>query len=218
MTNREETLEQITRRRVSAIIRTDDARLAADAMQAAVAGGIRIVEFTMTTPDVLGLIADFAGNADLLVGAGTVLTIDQARSVVGAGARFLVSPVCDPEIIRTARELDAVSIPGTFTPTEMQAAHLAGADLVKLFPSPGHVADHVTSILGPLPHLRIFPTAGVTVDNFTDILRAGAAGVGFVRALFEPADMAARDFNAISRRAARIVGRLAECAETGVNA
>lgn len=211
MTNRERTLQQIAHQRVSAIVRTTDAGLAADAMKAAVDGGIRIVEFTLTTPDALRLIGQFARNERLLVGAGTVLTVEQARAAVEAGARFLVSPVCDPQVIRAARELDAVSVPGTFTPTEMQTAHHAGADLVKLFPSPGNVADTVASILGPLPHLRIFPTAGVDVNNFLSVLRAGAIGVGFVRSLFVPSDMAERNFAAITQRAARIVSILAEC-------
>jgi len=128
------TLTEILERRVGAIIRTKDAQLAADAMNAAVAGGFRMVEFTLTTPDAMQLITDFAQRPDLLVGAGTVLTPAEARSAVEAGARFLVSPVCDPEVIATAGTLGAVCIPGASTPTEMLTAHRAGADMVKLFP------------------------------------------------------------------------------------
>ncbi len=83
-----------------------------------------------------------------------------------------------------------------------------GADFVKLFPSPGDVADYVTAVLGPLPELRIFPTAGVTPENFCDVLNAGAAGVGFVRSLFDPDDLAEKRFTEIEKRAARIVDRL----------
>ena len=212
---RKEVLAEIQRRRVSAIIRTEDRQLAADAMQAAVDGGITVVEFTLTTPGAYELIAEFAGEAGLLVGAGTVMSAGQVREAVGAGAQFIVSPVCDPEVIAEASSLGAVSIAGTYTPTEMLAAHRLGADLLKLFPAPADVADYVRSILGPMPQLKLFPTAGVSVANFIGILEAGAAGVGFVRGLFDPEDMAARDFAAIRRRAAVIVERLREAALSG---
>lgn len=207
-TRRDEAVERIIAERVSAIIRTNDQTLAADAMSAAVAGGFRIVEFTLTIPGAIELIARFAKNPELLVGAGTVLTVDQARAAVDAGARFLVSPVCDAELIGEGARLDAATIPGTCTPTEMQAAHLAGADFVKLFPAQADVIDFVRSVLGPLPHLRIFPTAGVSIENFMDVIRAGAVGVGFVRPLFVPDDLARRDFASIEKRAADIVRRL----------
>jgi 2-dehydro-3-deoxyphosphogluconate aldolase/(4S)-4-hydroxy-2-oxoglutarate aldolase len=90
----------------------------------------------------------------------------------------------------------------------MMHAHRLGADFVKLFPAPANVADYVRAVLGPLPQLRIFPTAGVTLDSFVEVLRAGAAGVGFVRSLFDPEDLARRDFKSIERRAAQIVERL----------
>jgi Entner-Doudoroff aldolase len=203
------TAAEIGRQRVSAIIRTQDERLAADAMWAAVQGGFRMVEFTLTTPGALRLLAEFSRNTELLVGAGTVLSVDQTRAAFEAGARFIVSPICDPAVIAAARELGAASMPGTFTPTEMVAAQRHGADFVKLFPAPANVAEYIRAVLGPLPHLRIFPTAGVHADNFIEVLRAGAAGVGFVRSLFDPEDLARRDFAAIERRAAEICRRLA---------
>ena len=205
---KENVLAEIERRRVGAIIRTNDQGLASNAMKAAVAGGFRMVEFTLTTPNALRLISDFAKNPDLIVGAGTVMSPRDARQAVDAGASFLVSPVCDAEVIAEAKTLDVVSIPGTFTPSEMLAAHRCGADLVKLFPSPGNIAQYVASVLGPLPYLRIYPTAGVTPENFIEILGAGATGVGFVASLFDPTDLAAGDFAAVERRAVGIVQRL----------
>lgn len=204
MNGRRNILAEIERLRISAIVRSDDGALAADAMAAAVDGGFRMVEFTMTTPNALESIAQFAKRDGVLVGAGTVMTKQQARDAVSAGARFLVSPICDPEIIAEAGRLDVVSVPGTNTPTEMMTAHRCGAELVKLFPAPADVIGFLRALRGPLPELRIFPTAGVDAENFVDVLNAGAFGVGFVRSLFDPSDMADRNMEAIERRAADI--------------
>lgn len=206
---RQETCSAILRECASAIIRTNDQELACHAMQAAVDGGFRMVEFTLTTPGAQELITDFAKRSELIVGAGTVLTPALARGAVAAGARFLVSPVCDPVVIAEAAALDVPCIPGTFTPTEMETAHRAGADFVKLFPAPPGGVEYVRAIRGPLPHLRIFPTAGVNADNFLDFLDVGCAGVGFVASLFTPADLAAGNFEAIRKRALTITEKLA---------
>lgn len=210
MSTKQATIDAIQEARVSAILRTHDTKLAGDAMRAVVGGGFRMVEFTLTIPDAFERIAEFAKDDSLLVGAGTVLTPDDARRAVDAGARFLVSPITDADVIAEARRLGAVSIPGTVTPTEMVTAHRLGADFLKFFPAQGDVAHYVRSILGPLPQLRIFPTSGVTVDNFTRILEAGAAGAGFVASLFEARDMAKGDFASLEQRARRIQTALRE--------
>ena len=210
MTQREQARAKIQRERVSAIIRTNDQVLAAEAISAAVEGGIRIVEFTLTTPGAMELIARFSGDDRLLVGAGTVLTSQQASEAVSAGARFLVSPICDLRVLAAAAALNVASIPGCFTPTEMEHAHRHGADFVKVFPEPPGGVDYIRAIRGPLPHLRLFPTAGPTPENFVDYLEAGCAGVGLVRSLFVPEDLAKRNFDAIRKRAAAVTSRLAE--------
>ena len=198
----------IERERVSAIVRSDDREVASRAMRAAVEGGFRMVEFTLTTPGATELISAFREDPSLLVGAGTVLTVAQVREAVSAGAQVLVSPVVDPTVIGAAAALDVPSIPGAYTPTEMQAAHRAGADFVKVFPGPAGGVEFIESIRGPLPHLRLFPTAGITVENFIEFLDAGCAGVGFVRALFEPGELARGDVSAVRGRAERIIRRL----------
>jgi Entner-Doudoroff aldolase len=207
-TLREQTVDSITTIKLSAIVRTRDTEQARQAMHAAVRGGFRVVEFTLTTPNAFDLIEEFAQDSSLLVGAGTVLGIEDARRAARAGARFLVSPIADPEIIAEARRLDLASLPGIATPGEAVRAHHAGADFVKLFPAPHDVAFWVTQVLAPLPFLRIFPTAGVDEANFEAVLRAGAAGVGFVRSLFDPRDLAAGAWDQVEQRAARIHGRM----------
>lgn len=199
------TLDFFERERCSAILRTPHADAVAPAMQAAIDGGFRIVEFTLNTPGAHEHITAFAAQPDLLVGAGTVLTVDDAESAREAGARFLVSPVVDERVIRYAAAHELVMIPGCYTPTEMLTAHRAGAPIVKLFPGPGDGPGFVRACKGPLPFLRIFPTSGVTVDNAVAHLEAGAFGVGFVNSLFEPADLAQGNFDAIRDRAAQMV-------------
>jgi Entner-Doudoroff aldolase len=189
--------------RASAIVRTNSTDSARHAMNAAVRGGFRICEFTLTVPGATDLIREFRNNKDLIVGAGTVLTPDDARAAVAAGAQFLVSPVVDETVIAEAARLNVAMMPGCSTPTEMLKAHRAGAQLQKLFPSlPGtHGPTWVAQTLAPLPMLKIVPTSGVTLDNAAAFLKAGAWAVGFVAALFDAADIAAGRWDVIESRA-----------------
>ena len=209
MKNREHIKSELLERKISAIIRTDNQKVAEQAMQAAVDGGFRVVEFTLTTPGSLNLITQFRENDDLIVGAGTVMSPIIVQEAGEAGAQFLVSPVCNVDVIQEAEKLDVVSIPGTFTATEMETAHRAGADFVKLFPAPENVAEYIRFILAPLPYLKIFPTSGVNLDNMLDVLQAGAAGTGFVRPLFDPEMIRNKNYDGIRQRAEAIVERLA---------
>ena len=195
--------------RASAILRTSAEGAAAPAMEAAVRGGFRILEFTMTTPGVLDRIAEFSQRDGLVVGAGTVLDVDDARAAVAHGARFLVSPVVDEAVIEEAARLGVAVMPGTHTPTEMARAHAAGAQLQKLFPAPGLGPAYVAACLGPLPFLRIVPTNGVTVDNAADWLRAGAHALGFVAPLFDTGEVLAGEVDRIETRARRLLEAVA---------
>ena len=199
--------------RTSAIVRADDQAVARGAMNAAITGGVRIVEFTLTTPGALDLVAEFAGRDPIepvdgidrvIVGAGTVLTVAQARDAVRAGARFLVSPVADPEVIRAATDLGVAMIPGVHTPTEMLRAHQDGAPLLKLFPAPAGGPAYLRSVLAPLPFLKIVPTNGVDASNITAWIAAGAWAVGLVGPLFLAEDLATRNWPAIELRAAQL--------------
>ena len=201
-------LAAFAQHRASAILRTNDRDAVRPALEAAIAGGFRLVEVTMTTPDCLEHIAALSERHGIVVGAGTVLTVDQAKEALAAGARFLVSPCMDPQVITFCRQHDLVSVPGTFTPTEMMAAHRAGADLVKLFPGPTNGPDFIRAVRGPLPFLRIFPTSGVTEENVDQWLAAGAFGVGFVASLFDADDLKLRRFDAIAARAARMLAKV----------
>lgn len=201
----EATLEFLAAERCSAILRTPHAGAVVAALEAAVEGGFRIVECTLNTPGALAAVERFAQHDELLVGAGTVLTTEDARAAVDAGARFLVSPVCDPEVISWCVENDVVAIPGTYTPTEMLLAHRSGAPIVKLFPGPPGGPEYVKVVRGPLPFLRIFPTSGVTLENAAAYLAAGAFGVGFVNCLFQPEDLEHGRYDVVRDRAREMV-------------
>jgi Entner-Doudoroff aldolase len=191
--------------KASAILRTTIEDAAAPAMEAALRGGFRIAEFTLTTPGALDLIGAFSRRPGIVVGAGTVLTAEQARDAVNAGAAFLVSPVVDEAVIEAALALDVAILPGTQTPTEMLRAWRAGAQVQKLFPAPGTGPDYVKACLGPMPFLRIVPTSGIDESNAARYLAAGAFAVGFTNTLFDAGDLAAGRYEAVERRARRLL-------------
>jgi len=195
--------------KASAILRTTIGDAAAPAMEAALRAGFKVIEFTLTTPGALDLIGEFSGRDGIVVGAGTVLTTDEARAAVEAGARFLVSPVVDPAVIGAAAGLGVAMMPGTHTPTEMLEAHRAGAQLQKLFPAPGIGPAYVHACLGPMPFLRIVPTSGVDETNAAAYLEAGSFAVGFVAPLFDPQDMAAGRFDRIEQRGRALLAAVA---------
>ena len=194
--------------KASAILRTSMSQAAKPAMDAALRGGFKVIEFTLTTPGALELIGEFSKRQGIVVGAGTVLTADDANAAVDAGAAFLVSPVIDEAVIEAARSLGVAMMPGTHTPTEMLRAHRAGASLQKLFPAPGIGPAYVKACLGPMPFLRIVPTSGVDESNAAAYLQAGAFAVGFVTSLFDPDDLAAGRFNTIEQRARSVLAAL----------
>ncbi len=201
----EDFVERFRENRASAILRTHDQGAARQAMNAAVEGGFRIVEFTLSIPGAFDLIEEFSGRRDLIVGAGTVLTVADAHRAVEAGAEFLVSPVVDEAVIREAAALSVAAMPGCSTPSEMLLAYRAGAPLQKLFPEQAIGPAWVKQTLGPLPFLNIVPTSGVTLENAADFLRAGAFAVGFVNSLFDPEDIAEENWGAITDRAAAML-------------
>ena len=198
-------VEQFRKIKASAILRTDNQEKAALAMEAAIRGGFTVVEFTLTIPGAYELVEEFSKREGLIVGTGTVMDAKQAQLSVEAGARFLVSPVVDENVIFAANELGVASMPGTHTPTEMLRAHRAGAQMCKLFPSPSGGPDWVRSVLGPMPYLNIVPTNGVDEHNAADWIKAGSFAVGFVAPLFVAADIAEQRWDAIEQRARRCI-------------
>jgi len=150
-------------------------------VEAMVAGGVTIVEVTMTVPGAVDLIKRLKKQfgAELLLGAGTVTTADQAQATIDAGAEFVVSPSLHPEVIHTTKTNKKISCPGALTPTEAITAWEAGADYVKIFPcSAVGGASYLKSLLAPFPHLKLIPTGGVTLQTAESFIKAGAKALG----------------------------------------
>jgi 2-dehydro-3-deoxyphosphogluconate aldolase/(4S)-4-hydroxy-2-oxoglutarate aldolase len=161
----------------------------------------------MSVPNAVGLIRQIAPTlpAGCLIGAGTVVDADTARAVIDAGARFVVGPVFRPEVIRACHDRDAVAIPGCFSPTEILAAHEAGADIIKVFPATMLGPQFIKDVRAPLPQLKLMPTGGVTLDNAGDWIRAGAVAVGVGSALVDVKAIDGGRFDVITDNARRVV-------------
>lgn len=189
--------------------RADDVLPVARALHA---GGISAIEVTMTMPGALQAIERLAreGDAEMLIGVGSVLDVSTVRRAVDAGARFVVSPVFRREIVDEAHRHGAAALPGAFTPTEILQAHEAGADLVKVFPSDALGPAFIKGVLGPMPFLRLVPTGGVTPQNAGGWIRAGASAVGLGGALVDPELVARGDWAMITNLARQTVDKMAE--------
>lgn len=187
-------LEQLLATGVIAVVRAREAKGVATIARALQVGGVHAVEITLTTSGAVAAIAELSHDGEVLIGAGTVLDAAAARSVLDAGAKFVVSPTLEPDVIRVCRDRNVPCIPGAFTPTEILAAWRAGAALVKVFPAATVGPGFVRELLGPLPSLRIVPSGGVTLESVGDWIRAGAAAVSVGGALLgaPPADLTAR--------------------------
>ena len=189
----------------------DPARLRA-VVDALLAGGVRVLEVTMTVPGAIELIRTLASALppELVLGAGTVVDVETADRVIDAGASFLVSPVLRPSLIELARRRDVPIMPGCFSPTEILTAWDAGADIVKVFPATALGPGYLKDIHGPLPDIKLMPTGGVTVTNAGDWIRAGAVAVGVGSALVDNVAVASENFAAITESARRIIDHVAQ--------
>jgi 2-dehydro-3-deoxyphosphogluconate aldolase / (4S)-4-hydroxy-2-oxoglutarate aldolase len=193
--------------RVVPVVRTLEARHAITAVQWLRDAGLRIFEITMTIPDAPSLIRELAADSALLVGAGTVPDRATAETCLAAGARFIVAPWVDPSLAAPCRTADALLMLGALTPTEIRAALVAGADVVKVFPasSVGGPA-HIRALRSVFPEVAFCPTGGVDPANANSYLAAGAAFVGMGGALVDEARIAACDRAAIEAVARQVTG------------
>lgn len=180
-TSKEDVRKLITEVGIVPVVRASNSQQALLAAEAVCAGGIPIVEITMTVPGAIDVIAQLAGTVGdtVLVGAGTVVDADAARKCISAGAQFIVSPGFDRETADLVWREGKLMIAGALTPTEIMAASKAGADFVKIFPC-GSMGGpkYIRALRGPFPQIPFIPTGGVNLETAADFIRAGVAALG----------------------------------------
>jgi 2-dehydro-3-deoxyphosphogluconate aldolase/(4S)-4-hydroxy-2-oxoglutarate aldolase len=188
MMNKDDQLRFMLDHGLVAIVRLKEPTELVPIAQAIEAGGVRVIEFTMGTPNALAAISQLAREWGdrILLGAGTVLDPETGRAALLAGAQFLVAPNVNPALIELARRYNKIIVPGALTPTEIIAAWECGADIVKVFPASGMGPQYIKDILGPLPYVRLLPTGGVGLDNIPAFIAAGAAAVAVGSNLTDP--------------------------------
>jgi 2-dehydro-3-deoxyphosphogluconate aldolase/(4S)-4-hydroxy-2-oxoglutarate aldolase len=177
----ETTQETIERVGLIPVLRAKSVAQGRAVVDAMMAGGVTVVEVTMTVPGAVDLLKELKKSYgdQLLLGSGTVTTAEQAQATIDAGAEFVVSPSLHPAVIETTKKNGKISCPGALTPTEAITAWQAGADYVKIFPcSAVGGASYLKSLLAPFPFLRIVPTGGVTLQTAESFIKAGARALG----------------------------------------
>lgn len=203
------TIDFIQEHKVIAICRKVYGQNLLDLAAALSAGGVKLMEVTFDQADP-GCVEKTAQNiralcerfgSEMMFGAGTVLTREQVKAAADAGARYMISPNTDPEIITYTKELGLVSIPGAMTPSEIMTAHNLGADIVKLFPAGALGFRYIKDILAPISHVKLCATGGVTEENWGEYLDLGFAGAGISGRLCDKKCIASGNFAEVTRRA-----------------
>ncbi len=194
-------------RRPIAIVRLDDLSAAVDIARALAEGGMTALEYTLSNRDAFTAVERVraAVGDTLRVGLGTVLSAEDARRAVDAGAEFLVTPTLEPEVIAAAHEAGVPVACGAYTPTEIMTAWRHGAELVKVFPARSLGPAYIKDVLAPLAGLRLVPTGGVDLDNCAAFLKAGAYTVALGSNLVDGSLVRDRDWRALAARARQYV-------------
>ena len=168
-------------------------------------GGIRLLEITLNSENALSIIEEQQERTDLIVGAGTVLNLADAKAAIDAGAAFVLAPTLDSEVVSYCVERDILVVPGVFTPTEVLSAHNLGAKLIKIFPAGGIGPQYIKDLLGPLNGISLLPVGGITIENTPIFMKAGAFAVGVGSFLANPALAKEHNWQEITRRAKAFV-------------
>jgi len=206
-----EVLAKILDEGIIPVIRVASAAEAFEVSRAIKEGGVSVIEVAMTTPGAMDAIKEASQKfgKEVLLGAGTVLDPETARAALLNGAKFLVSPSLNLEVIKMANRYSAVVIPGALTPTEILAAWEAGADLVKVFPiaQVGGPA-YLKAIQAPLPHIPLVPTGGVNLQNAGEFIKAGAAAIAVGGELVDKKAAAEKRYSVISENAQKFLAEV----------
>ena len=169
------TLNYILSRKLMALVRMDSKEKGQELADALVGAGIRVIEITLTTPGAEKIISTLVKNKELTVGAGTVLTVKDVKKAENAGAKFIVSPDTNEDVIKASKKLGLISMPGVATASEVAIALESGADILKLFPASTYGPSHLKALRDPFPGKLWCPTGGITLSSVDDWFAAGAS-------------------------------------------
>jgi 2-dehydro-3-deoxyphosphogluconate aldolase/(4S)-4-hydroxy-2-oxoglutarate aldolase len=172
------TIDALLKHKIMGLVRTNDQATGQAMADAMVSAGIRAIEITLTTPGALDIVEKLSENKDLIVGVGTVISKENVKSAEKAGAKFIVSPNTDSDVIEKTKNLDMVSMPGIATATEVGRALKAGADILKLFPASTYGPAHLKALRDPYPGQFWCPTGGISLGSVDDWFAAGANLIG----------------------------------------
>lgn len=215
---REKVIQKILDEKIIAIVRGVEVEKAVKAAEALCEGGIRLVEITFNqkdpaswskTAEAIRQISQKLGDK-MMVGAGTVTSVELVEMAAEAGALYIISPDTDEAVIRRTRELGLVSLPGAYTATEAKKAHVAGADFVKLFPCIEGAPAYLKALCAPFNHIRFLAVGGVNADNCAEFMKAGAVGVGVGGCLVNKKWVDAGEYERITQEAQRFLANIKE--------
>jgi len=209
MTHLENFIEELKTRQLMVAVRTETPEDAYNAALACIEGGIRFIEITFSVPGADEVIRSLSKDKRAAVGAGTVLSTEDVKKALHAGASYIVSPNFDEEVVKLTKKEGAMSIPGACTPTEVYRAYKGGGDVIKLFPfvEIGGLG-FLKAIRGPMPFVKYMLCGGANLENATSYLAAGSAGILIGTAIIKRDLVVSKDWNAIAGLAKSFVGKV----------
>ena len=190
-----------------AVVRLSDPTKLIRVSEAIYEGGVSAIEITMTVPNAIKMIEEASKviGSYMMIGVGSVLDRETAQKAIDAGAKYVVSPIFKKEIIEISHKNNIPAMPGAFTPTEIQTAFEAGADIIKVFPADVVGMTFFKGVLAPMPHLKLMPTGGVSLTNAGDWLKSGACAVGVGTALLDKKAIAEEDYKLLTSNAKQLM-------------
>lgn len=213
---RDKVIRAIENEKIIVIVRGVESEKLISLAEAMYEGGIRLLEITYsadgkisdeeTAENIRRLSGHFDGR--MYIGAGTVITEKQVELTYKAGGKFIISPDCSSDVIRKTRELGLVSMPGALTPSEIQTAHKAGADFVKIFPITNMGVDYVKAVLAPLSHIKLLAVGGINENNIKDYLKAGVCGFGIGSNIIDKKALASNEYDKITELSEKYVSEV----------
>ena len=198
----DEKIIRIKKSPIIAVVRNIDENKVLYVIEALMRGGINNIEITYGSHK--NVSTHLMSTDDILIAAGTALTIEQLNEAIDAGAEFIFSPVYNKKVVKETLENKLISIPGCFTPTEIYEAYLLGAQMIKVFPANILGPSFIKDILAPMPFLNLIPTGGINKDNLTNYIKSGAIAVGMGSSLLNKQIIDEENYSKLTELATKI--------------